>query len=421
MATISNPLRSSVQLAALAFALSAWVEGSTQIRESFLCDNDNSTISPALAYRDARLVQSSRVQRFFDWLTRSGRVMDETEKTVMGAVHVVSSLTLLRVIGLKPLFPFIFSPFLSTFSIPPSMRRTRPKWSYVIAASLVFACLQEFQRFIISEVIKLSRRLCQSQKEMPIGGVIVRGTTNFKVSEGDECLICSEFGFDRSFVAQAPNLLQEDHLEELQGLCTTAPSKHLVHPACYLRWQREYILQRGVHESIRIESNHLAPSSVKSTSLPLDANLTWARVILTAAGLSYLAPSVRPRIEPSSWDLHHSTNVPNPPTLALHQVPTHHASALPFNHPIATLRTSSPPCPGCRSPIELHFHPKTALTNGPKHAALRATIWKIFQELERDALALVTGRTIMRKLFTQFSFLFTLITMLKPSNSQRYV
>lgn len=88
----------SLRVAALAFALSSWVEGLTHLRTALLMpslpghDDDDAHEPPAPPNRSP--VHASWRERIVAWVKRSGRrnvQMDDTERTSMGAVNIAVS------------------------------------------------------------------------------------------------------------------------------------------------------------------------------------------------------------------------------------------------------------------------------------------------------------------------------------------
>lgn len=305
------------------------------------------------------------------------------------------------------------------------------------------------------------------------------------------------------------------NLGPLEAFCSVAPTKHVAHRGCILRWHAAYNesqRQRMPPIVFRPNGDVEMPDavSVVEEGSPVDDSMTperragearrklrRAEALLRLAGFEYLLDNLRitdnrvlnaPTPYPtavtslsssasalgvgSSAPTSVSTRSPFRPFLTLAPFPAHqpslhagssnprsiqplvppsassvstfsHAStpdtvSLPKNH-LATLRTQWPPCPGCRSPIDLHFCAPTAPSRSSSRPSSsqrssRTSIAEGAQALsisdfmprgllsiiaafrsqidKRNTTRLVTGRTIALSLSAQLSFLMTILSMM---------
>ena len=297
------------------------------------------------------------------------------------------------------------------------------------------------------------------------------------------------------------------NLGPLEAFCSVAPTKHVAHRGCILRWHAAYNeSQRQRRPSVVFGSNGeiempdmvdvfedgtLADDSMAPERRAEESQrkLRRAETILRLAGFEYLidnlrvmnqrvsntptpfptavnslsssvlagssAPTstpTRPSFHPSLTLAPRPTNLPSIPTgpsnpRTIHPaVPRSAVSnasmsvcvSLPKDH-LATLRTEWPPCPGCRSPIDLHFCAATAPSRSPTRSShsrrpsrasftegasalsiseflprkLLSIIATIRSRIDkRNTTRLVTGRTIALSLSAQLSFLMTILSMM---------
>ncbi|KAG8952352.1 hypothetical protein FRC04_004780 [Tulasnella sp. 424] len=448
---IASQLGTSIRLAAFAYALSSWVEGTSQLRELFMLDSSTSSdldayYPPRADMRIRRAASRSLGKgknvsdRLFEWITRKGRVMDEFEKRGMAAVNVLSSLLTLRLIGLKPLVPFLFSPFTATFTLPPTVieQGRRVRWRLLLLAMSVMVLLQESEKILVSVAVKWHRRRAKALEErVEVRGSRVHlprhlslptspissGTSTPTIfsptlgptvdpSEDRECLICSGFGLDAYSVVSNHSMLDVEALppappenEPLHGLCTLSPGKHLVHVQCFGRWHQEYLKSRAGGDGVEVRI--AGPEAAFGRR---EEVLTKARDLVRRAGMAYLVPSLLiPPPLPPGWErLMGGSSTPRA-VLTLYPPPP--PNALPNNksHRIATLRTTSPPCPACRSPVELHIYHRERRQTVHKHSLFKV----LGRLLKADASKLVTGRTVVMRALTQASFLVMLVVMMR--------
>ncbi|KIO32168.1 hypothetical protein M407DRAFT_18971 [Tulasnella calospora MUT 4182] len=455
-ARLASQLGTSIRLAAFAYALSSWVEGTSQLRELFMLDSSSSSdldafYPPRADMRNRRgAVRSTGKERnvfdrLFEWITRKGRIMDEAEKMGMAGVNVLSSLLTLRLIGLKPLVPFLFSPFTATFTLPPTLieQGRRMKWGLLLLAMSAMVALQESEKLIVALAVKWHRRRAKAMEEkVEVRGSRIHlprhpslptsplssGTSTPTIfspilgptvdpSEDRECLICSGFGLDAYSVVSNHSLLDTEALppappenEPLHGVCTLSPDKHLMHVQCFERWQQEYLKARAGGDGVEVR--FVGPEAAFGRREEIIAK---ARAVVRRAGMAYLAPAlmIAPQLPPG-WDrLMGGSSTPRP-ILTLYPPPQNQPSNSPRtpsnkSHRIATLRTTSPPCPACRSPVELHIYHRERRQTVYKQSLLKVLV----KLLKADASKLVTGRTVIMRALTQAGFLAMLVVMMR--------
>ena len=261
-----------------------------------------------------------------------------------------------------------------------------------------------------------------------LGDVFVRGD-DIRPREGDEdeeeCLICAGAGADTSLSQSISSIssmatasVPPDILGPLEAFCATAPQKHIAHRSCFLSWHAAYRQQR----------RHLTTEHVELKELvPAEANRRRAQAILEAAGFKHLSRCLKfshelPWIRPSE------SQTDTRPTLTLTEIPANPSSQ--NNGPcisLATLHTTTPPCPGCRSSVLLHFFSRPLMPSldqgGPYsyQEAMRCLVRLWFHHWCK----LVTGRTILYRLASQWSFVMALVSVMRVSvhrtrRTQRY-
>lgn len=204
-------------------------------------------------------------------------------------------------------------------------------------------------------------------------------------------------------------------LGPLEAFCTIAPQKHLAHRSCFLRWHAAYIQQRGpAHHSVALLDD-------KNDTTPLEHLFIRASIILRAAGFDYLTPKLK---RSTGNELGTSGD-----KLTVHQPPELGQSSPDWdNRYLATLRTSAPPCPGCRSPVSLRFidarpppmsspsapqPPATAPATHVQYRVTRLLRKLITSKFWREWTRLVTGRTLSSYFGSLLSFMAVLAAITK--------
>ncbi|KAF8591018.1 hypothetical protein K439DRAFT_1611654 [Ramaria rubella] len=419
----------SVRAAALAFALSSWVEGLTQLRTVLLI--------PSLRREDEEDIQeptsllSSNAtwrDRIVAWFKRNGRrdlEIDDTERTSLGAVHIATAFVVLQMLQ-QPLLPFILSPFLTTLPLPRSTSGFKPiKWPHLVLTTILLSLLHEAERVSVFIAVDTIKKRRDAKNMALLGEVYVRGD-ELRIREADEddeeaeCLICAGGGADTSlsqsissFSSVVPPL---DVLGPLEAFCATAPQKHVAHRSCFLSWHAAYRQQRM----------HLAPEYVElQHSVPTNANRKRAQSILEAAGFAHLGRLVRfphelPWTRTYPPTLSSGSRSPIRPTLTLTEN-TAGPSSLRAGSctSLATLHTTTPPCPGCRSSVLLHFFSRAlapSLNQGSARTRLE-TIQHFTRLWVHHWCKLVTGRTVVYRLVSQWSFVMALLSMIRVSRT----
>jgi hypothetical protein len=259
----------------------------------------------------------------------------------------------------------------------------------------------------------LTNQIRKDLANMRIGQVAVRGesvTLERQQGEEDEeeCLICSGSAETMSTSSHAET--STTRTGPLEAFCTIAPQKHLAHRQCFLRWHAAYLQQsrHSLGNSVTLHQDDSNPQS------PLEQLFIRASIILQASGFEYLAPKLKRQTESSSTD---------GDSFTVHQ---------PFSPVLATLCTSVPPCPGCRSPVCLKFidtRPPLApapITNSNSHTSenphpqetrviipftfirriISSRFWRVWTRI-------VTGRTISGYFGSLLSFTVVLAAITK--------
>lgn len=305
------------------------------------------------------------------------------------------------------------------------------------------------------------------------------------------------------------------NLGPLEAFCSVAPTKHVAHRGCILRWHSTYNeSQRQRMPPIILRPNGQFEASSDTVLVVEDGapnlgdlpptqkveeatrRLRRAKTLLRLAGFNYLLDmlhvassraTARPSaarspttntlslsmtqaassnsttpsapftptfvLAPTSSQSSTATTVPTTSssrsTTPSSYAPSTHTSRsstsaslpLPRDH-LATLRTEWPPCPGCRSPIDLHFcaAPSRARSRSPSRQSqpqssspatpssgdgvslgiadlLPQRLLGLFSTIRsklstKNTTDLVTGRTIALSLSAQLSFLLTISSMM---------
>ena len=321
----------------------------------------------------------------------------------------------------QPLLPFLLSPFLTTLPVPRSTAGFRPvKWSQVLFSTLLLSLLHEAERVSVFLAVDSLKKRRDANNRALLGDVFVRGD-ELRPREGsededqEECLICAGAGADTSLSqsissisSMATTSVPPDVLGPLEAFCATAPQKHVAHRSCFLSWHAAYRQQRIHHSPERVELQH---------PVPIEANRKRARAILEAAGFAHLSRHLRfPHELP--W-IQTSESLPvTRPILTLTE-DTAGPSSL-TNMPcrsLATLHTTTPPCPGCRSSVLLHFFSRpVAPSREQRRAHSRQEALRLVVRLWLHYWCnLVTGRTVLYRLASQWSFVMALLSVMRVS------
>ncbi|KAF8313823.1 hypothetical protein DL93DRAFT_2080706 [Clavulina sp. PMI_390] len=583
-------LSPSVRLSLLAFALSSWFEGYSQLRQSVTTSAaatlfDSNTISfsitmsgfenlnqfrESLAEQDPNRATRRRPSGFMKWLTKRGRRMGDSERGIMGTLDILSSLVLLHSLHTGPLFPFLVSPLWTSLPLPaPSSKYTYQslRWRTMLLTSICLCLARELQRAAVAHYVSSKRATKDKEDGVYTGNrVIIRGrplpppqratprpggssvgsndlSWMYESDEEEEepaCMICSGNNADLtqsitsvsshtssvtdasihpSSFAQPTSTNVNVPLGPLEAFCTVAPTKHVAHRGCILRWHATYnesqrqrsnpiVFRNGALESADVvlvsEESTESISSTQETENELDGlqraqeatrKMRRAKSLLRVAGFTYMLDMLR--ISPSTPTVSNasssvpptpssstatptsqsSSQTPFVPTFTLAPIPSQPQApgrssplaassaslpsstrsypsgstsssrpnlALPQNH-LATLRTEWPPCPGCRSPIDLHFcAPPQRTTRGARAGSSASSLRSIATSSSalstshspsllqvllsylpkipisaRDTTDLITGRTIALSLSAQLSFLLTITSMMHARERTR--
>ena len=319
----------------------------------------------------------------------------------------------------------------------------------MLAATALLSLLHETQRAAIiyhlrSRRVDLTEKIRKDLANMRIGEVVVRGDNVVlprnvdEQEEEEECLICSG---SAETMSTSSHTLDGDRpspsLGPLEAFCTIAPQKHLTHRSCFLRWHAAYLQQsrNSYGHSVTLVDDPQPPRAPRSSSSSNSAQsfeqvFIRASIILQAAGFDYLAPKLkRTSPFPATADSQTASSGENQcPTLTLHYPDTADTT----QSLLATLRTSAPPCPGCRSPVALRFtdaRPPIPLTSGttpdgsdghqPPFCSSPSRLLRILLLLRRLVASkfwrewpvIVTGRTLSTYFGSLLSFIAVLVAI----------
>ena len=319
----------------------------------------------------------------------------------------------------QPLLPFLLSPFLTTLPVPRSSSGFKPiKWPQVVISTVLLSLLHEAERISVFVAVDSIKRRRELRNRAILGDVFVRGDElrrEGNEDEEEECLICAGAGADTSLShsissisSMATASVPSDVLGPLEAFCATAPQKHIAHRSCFLSWHAAYRQQRMNLAAEPVELQH---------PVSFEASRKRARAILEAAGFTHLSRHIRfPHELP--WIGSSGSQAVSRPTLTLTEIPAGSSSLT--NVPcrsLATLHTTTPPCPGCRSSVLLHFFSRPLVpSSGQERAcgrqeAIRRLVRLWFHHWGK----LVTGRTVLYWLASQLSFVMALLSVMRVS------
>ncbi|KZP01257.1 hypothetical protein CALVIDRAFT_594756 [Calocera viscosa TUFC12733] len=377
----------SVRIALLAFALSVWVEGSTQLRRSILLASTSSLFQEDFELSVVNESESEDRARnwartIVDWVKARGRKLTEWERVAFGTGDLSTAFLILNTLHSKPLLPFLLTPLLGELPVPrPSIRS--PRWRYILLTSLGLTVLHSISRLLVSSCVT---RLTRQPPLLPPGAqVVIKGADLEPSSPAataapdghEECLICS---------ASGPS--------PLEAFCTTAPKLHPAHRSCFMRWRAAYGQQRPP-ELVDLRGQGATPT---------EREMRRALAVLKAAAGDALGNNLRVTVGGPENITSQLTLLPPP--------------AYPANveTPLATLKTSSPPCPGCRSSVLLHFVLSRSLAKQRK----RSLSEKMRKEA-REWSKVLTGRAVLGQFLAQQGFVLALMSMMQAQAGQMYV
>lgn len=460
------PLSHSQRLGLLSTSLSAWVEGSAGLRNTAL-----------LALADAPISNTPLEQfhsddwkgHFLHWLTRPSKELDYTENGVLATLDLMTAFTILKILRIKPLLPFLLTPILATVPLPTSFTASLSKisWRKTALTILNVTLLEELNKVTILYILKQWHRHRAHQRKLRTGKVVARGAElrlpldiNEDEDEEIECLICSGLGTEgpdpmaqsvssistanfetpgtNATNRQDPNMNEIDAFGPLEEFCVTAPHKHVAHRECFLRWVEAYRQQqqRIFLEPVNIQFDSRSDGEATLQRMGREER-TRIRTILQMTGFEHTLPSL---IFPSSTVVPDGTS-PNEhlatrrgagpqsrsSLLTIPQVSPTSSAGTSEPAILASLRTSSPPCPACRGPVSILFvregHPVQARAGKTSLLTTEQRALKILRNLARgwwkECLLTVTGRSLLIRLASQYSFLLVLVSMIKAAGRGR--
>lgn len=453
-------LGESGRLALLSISLSSWIEGSAQLRSAFFMAMADLSPSTATEYPNSPDWRVNLIQ----WLVRSSRELDNSERAGLALLELATSLGLLRLLNIKPLLPFLLTPLSATVPVPSTFNSRSLKavsWTKVTATVFALTLLQELNKVTCLTLLQSWRKQRSLQRKKALGKIVARGEeVKLPLDEFEEeemeCLICSGLGTDDPMAQSVSSLTSmetgaemsarhgadlADQFGPLEMFCTTAPSKHLAHRECFLRWVESY---RQQHQRVFLE-----PVTVEFRNRQEGTSrmLRWAReerhrikAMLYAARFEHVLPSLiystprpeqpfsrAPPFAPGSSHLLEGTSS-RPRSVLLVETDEAGPSISSHGRTLATLQTSSPSCPACRSAVRIVFAqtplnpPRTMSEPASLYLALiryLVRIRKICRLLgkswRKELLLTVTGRSLFLRLAAQYSFLFVLVQMIRAT------
>ncbi|CAE6398793.1 unnamed protein product [Rhizoctonia solani] len=329
--------KSSIKFALLAYSVYCWVDGSARTR------NNTSSDFSVDALREPDLAPENETRGWkavWEWMRSRGSSMSEEEQSALGRMDAITAFLLFNIIQRFSFRPSsIQTPSLFPSSISTLKDAGKLRWKILIFTTALLSVIHETQRagliyYLRRRRTNLTDQIRKDLANMRIGQVAVRGdSVTLERQEGEdeeECLICSGSAETMSTSSHADT--STTRTGPLEAFCTIAPQKHLAHRQCFLRWHAAY-LQQSRHSL----GNSVTLQDDSDSQSPLEQLFIRASIILQASGFEYLAPKLKQPTDSSS------TGGDN---LTVHQ------SSSPV---LATLCTSVPPCPGCRSPVCLKF------------------------------------------------------------------
>ncbi|CAE6421296.1 unnamed protein product [Rhizoctonia solani] len=394
---MSSSMKSTIKFALLAYSVYNWVDGSTRAQ-----NNSSSEYSIDLRESESAPEHGPRGWKaVWEWMCRRGPSMNEEEQSALGKMNMVTAFLLFNGIHrLSFRSTSMQTPSLFLTSLPDARRL---RWKLLILATAILSLMHETQRaaliyYLCRRRTNLTNKIKKDLANMRIGQVAVRGdSVTVQQQEGEEeeeCLICSGSAETMSTSSRTDD--SAIRMGPLEAFCTIAPQKHLAHRQCFLRWHAAY-LQQSRHS---LGAVNLIDDATSQT--PLQQLFIRANIILQASGFDYLAPRLTRQTDPSE----------NRDSLTIHTDTTQSTRLL------ATLRTSAPPCPGCRSPVCLRFidsRPPSSSHTSDHAPPVQVTALRriVFSGFWQAWARTVTGRTISAYFGSLLSFMVVLATITK--------
>ncbi|KAJ1300745.1 hypothetical protein OPQ81_002388 [Rhizoctonia solani] len=406
---MSSSTKSTIKFALVAYSVYCWVDGTARTRNN---PSSDFTTDPPYEFEPAPEHESRGWRAVWEWMCSPGSSMSEQEQSAVGRMDAITAFLLFngtRKVSFHP--ASIHTPSLFPFSLSHLKDADRLRWKLLILFTALLSLIHETQRAALIYYLRrrrtnLTNQILKDLADMRIGQIAVQGDNiTLQPQEGEEeeeeeCLICSGSAETMSTSSHADSSMTT-RTGPLEAFCTIAPQKHLAHRQCFLRWHSAYLQQQSRHSLGTLVA--LLDDSDTNTPTPLEQLYIRARTILQASGFEYLAPRLT-RPEGSG---------PAQPgdTLTIH---TDIIQSTPRT--LATLRTSTPPCPGCRSPVCLRF--VDTQPRSPSHIShdsrprptsfiqrmVFAGFWRVWRRT-------VTGRTILAHFSSLLSFMAALATI----------
>ncbi|KZT34226.1 hypothetical protein SISSUDRAFT_1053143 [Sistotremastrum suecicum HHB10207 ss-3] len=418
-------------------------------------------------------------ERVRKWIMSPGDELDAKSRAILSSLDFLTSIGLLNYFDTSYPLSIILTALAGSLPLPRRLPRVGSvNWGVVGCAMIVLAVSHEVQRVSVGFLISQAREEKEGERIIVCGDPIQSSphstsstsstsestndgaTKEVGESEERECSICSGASTDRL------------GSESLESFCVTAPRMHLSHRSCFLAWHEAYLGQRRrgasqldiVLVSSSSSSNTPTPShsplsSSNPTSSPSststfpsppsssegyptspsseredigdiradDKLLERARSILDATGFQYLnlasgsalahaavrnlfgAVGVDEDVFPSMI-LNPSSTLPSSSSSSSTSTP-----AVDVNAPIASLRTTTPPCPVCRSPVLFKFYSSPSPSPSP-HSSSPSSSSSLLEDPIRW-LHLYThfishksgGLKVLRRVVVQIGYLLVLL------------
>ncbi|GAB1525459.1 hypothetical protein RhiTH_008622 [Rhizoctonia solani] len=411
---MSSSAKPSIKFALLAYSVYCWVDGSARTRNN---PSSDFSIDPLREPELTPVNETRGWKAVWEWMLRSrGSSMSEEEQSALGRMDAITAFLLFNVIQRFSFHPgSIQTPFLFPLSISTLKDAGKLRWKILVVTAALLSLVHETQRAALIYFLRrrrenLTNQIRKDLANMRIGQVAVRGDSitleRQEDEDEEECLICSGSAETMSTSSHADT--NTTRTGPLEAFCTIAPQKHLAHRQCFLRWHAAYLQQSRHSLGNPVSLKEDCPDSQS----PLEQLFIRAGIILQASGFDYIAAKLKRPVGSSSNTDGDSFTI--------------HPSTSPV---LATLYTSTPPCPGCRSPVCLKFvDSRPPLNNSNSHTSADPTGYAerprvvipftfvhrvIGSRFWRAWIRIVTGRTISAYFGSLLSFMTVLAAITK--------
>ncbi|QRW26480.1 hypothetical protein RhiXN_12141 [Rhizoctonia solani] len=374
---MSSSAKPSIKFALLAYSVYCWVDGSARTRNN---PSSDFSIDPLREPELTPVNETRGWKAVWEWMLRSrGSSMSEEEQSALGRMDAITAFLLFNVIQRFSFHPgSIQTPFLFPLSISTLKDAGKLRWKILVVTAALLSLVHETQRAALIYFLRrrrenLTNQIRKDLANMRIGQVAVRGDSitleRQEDEDEEECLICSGSAETMSTSSHADT--NTTRTGPLEAFCTIAPQKHLAH--------RQFSLKEDCPDS----------------QSPLEQLFIRAGIILQASGFDYIAAKLKRPVGSSSNTDGDSFTI--------------HPSTSPV---LATLYTSTPPCPGCRShhtsadPTGYAERPRVVIPFTFVHRVIGSRFWRAW-------IRIVTGRTISAYFGSLLSFMTVLAAITK--------